>query len=82
MAAKLPDRYQLEIRLGRDGDIEEWLANDSTLDRPVLIRLLGPEVGDPRREEFLAADAASAGSVTSPPRTVTLFPSASRASGR
>lgn len=61
MAAKLPDRYQLEIRLGRDGDIEEWLANDSTLDRPVLIRLLGPEVAPARREEFLADVKALAG---------------------
>ena len=61
MAAKLPDRYQLEIRLGRDGDIEEWLANDSTLDRPVLVRLLGPEVGPARREEFLADVKALAG---------------------
>ncbi|MEE8491552.1 MAG: protein kinase [Acidimicrobiia bacterium] len=61
MAAKLPDRYQLEIRLGRDGDIEEWLANDSTLDRPVLVRLLGPEVGPARREEFLVDVKALAG---------------------
>lgn len=54
MAANLPARYQLEIRLGRDSDIEEWLATDLTLDRPVLIRMLGPEVGAERRRQFLA----------------------------
>lgn len=54
MAAELPARYQLEIRLGRDHDIEEWLATDLTLDRPVLVRLLGPEVGPERRRQFLA----------------------------
>ena len=45
VAANLPARYQLEIRLGRDQDVEEWLATDLTLDRPILVRLLGPEVG-------------------------------------
>lgn len=54
MAANLPARYQLEIRLGRDADIEEWLATDLTLDRPVLVRMLGPEVGPERRRQFLA----------------------------
>ena len=54
MAADLPARYQLEIRLGRDHDIEEWLATDLTLDRPVLVRLLGPDVGPERRRQFLA----------------------------
>lgn len=54
MAANLPARYQLEIRLGREQDVEEWLATDLTLDRPVLIRLLGPEVGAERRRQFLA----------------------------
>ena len=54
MAADLPARYQLEIRLGRDHDIEEWLATDLTLDRPVLVRMLGPEVGSQRRRQFLA----------------------------
>ncbi|MDH3606796.1 MAG: protein kinase [Acidimicrobiia bacterium] len=53
MAATLPPRYQLEIRLGRDHDIEEWLATDLTLDRPVLVRMLGPEVGPERRRQFL-----------------------------
>ena len=54
MAANLPSRYQLEIRLGRDHDVEEWLATDLTLDRPVLVRMLGPEVGPDRRRQFLA----------------------------
>jgi len=53
VAATLPPRYQLEIRLGRDHDIEEWLATDLTLDRPVLVRMLGPEVGPERRRQFL-----------------------------
>jgi hypothetical protein len=55
MPPPLPDRYQLEIRLGRDADIEEWLATDLHLDRPVLVRLLGPEVDADRRSGFLAA---------------------------
>lgn len=54
MAANLPARYQLEIRLGRDQDVEEWLATDLTLDRPILVRMLGPEVGEERRRRFLA----------------------------
>ena len=54
MAATLPSRYQLEIRLGRDHDVEEWLATDLTLDRPVLVRMLGPEVGPERRRAFLS----------------------------
>lgn len=54
VAATLPTRYQLEIRLGRDHDVEEWLATDLTLDRPVLVRMLGPEVAPERRERFLA----------------------------
>jgi serine/threonine protein kinase len=43
------------VRLGRDGDIEEWLATDLHLDRPVLVRLLGPEVDSDRRAGFLVA---------------------------
>lgn len=65
MAANLPARYQLEIRLGRDQDVEEWLATDLTLDRPVLVRMLGPEVGVERRRQFLA-DVRSLASVTHP----------------
>ena len=55
MPPPLPERYQLEVRLGRDGDIEEWLATDVHLDRPVMVRLLGPEVDADRRSGFLAA---------------------------
>lgn len=53
MPAAIPDRYQLEVRLGRDGDIEEWLATDTSLDRPVLIRSLGPESTQARRRQFV-----------------------------
>lgn len=55
MPAAIPDRYQLEVRLGRDGDIEEWLATDSSLDRPVLVRSLGPESTLERRRRFVEA---------------------------
>ncbi|MBT8215598.1 MAG: protein kinase [Acidimicrobiia bacterium] len=65
MAANLPARYQLEIRLGRDQDVEEWLATDLTLDRPILVRMLGPEVGEQRRRRFLA-EVRSLASVTHP----------------
>lgn len=53
MPAAIPDRFKLEIRLGRDGDIEEWLASDTSLDRPVLVRSLGPESTMDRRAEFV-----------------------------
>ena len=53
MPAAIPDRFKLEIRLGRDGDIEEWLASDTSLDRPVLVRSLGPESTMDRRAEFI-----------------------------
>ena len=65
MAATLPSRYQLEIRLGRDHDIEEWLATDLTLDRPIVVRMLGPEVGRERRRRFLS-DVRSLASVSHP----------------
>ncbi len=55
MPPPLPPRYRLEVRLGRDEDVEEWLATDTALDRPVLIRVLGPESDPARRKEFLAA---------------------------
>lgn len=53
MPPAIPDRFKLEIRLGRDGDIEEWLATDTSLDRPVLIRSLGPETSPERRRQFV-----------------------------
>lgn len=53
MPAAIPDRYRLEVRLGRDGDLEEWLATDTSLDRPVLIRSLGPESARERRAQFV-----------------------------
>ncbi|MGH8945657.1 MAG: protein kinase [Acidimicrobiia bacterium] len=55
MPAPIPDRYRLEVRLGRDGDLEEWLATDTSLDRPVLIRSLGPESVKERRRAFVAS---------------------------
>lgn len=55
MPAPIPDRYRLEVRLGRDGDLEEWLATDTSLDRPVLIRSLGPESDQERRRAFVAS---------------------------
>ncbi|HUO46373.1 MAG TPA: hypothetical protein VM470_06040 [Acidimicrobiia bacterium] len=65
MPPLLPDRYRLEVRLGRDHDIEEWLGTDLNLDRPVLIRILGAEADDKRRAEFLAVLQAAA-AVTHP----------------
>ncbi len=60
MPPPLPERYRLEIRLGRDGDIEEWLSTDLSLDRPVLIRFLGAETSPKRQERFLADHRAAA----------------------
>ena len=53
MPPPLPDRFNLEVRLGRDHDVEEWLATDEALDRPVLIRVLGPETSVERRRAFV-----------------------------
>lgn len=53
MPPPLPTRYRLEMRLGRDQDVEEWLATDLTLDRPVLVRVVGPEADPYRQERFL-----------------------------
>ena len=61
MAPNLPVRYQAQVRLGRDGDIEEWLATDTALDRPVLVRALSPEATRERTVEFLAASREAAG---------------------
>ena len=55
MPPPIPDRYRLEVRLGRDEDIEEWFATDLELDRPVLIRVIGPEATRSRGRSFLAA---------------------------
>lgn len=41
------------MRLGRDDDVEEWLATDVSLDRPVLVRSLGPESSTERRQHFV-----------------------------
>ncbi len=60
MPAAIPDRYDLEIRLGRDGDVEEWLATDTSLQRPVLVRSLGPESTSQRRQQFVSAIGAAA----------------------
>ena len=61
MPSPIPDRFRLELRLGRDDDVEEWLATDVSLDRPVLIRALGPETSVARREEFVGRIGAVAG---------------------
>jgi len=53
MPPPLPERFKLEVRLGRDNDIEQWLATDLSLDRPVEIRLLGPDATTERRDDFL-----------------------------
>ncbi|MGH8915017.1 MAG: hypothetical protein ACRDZM_10950 [Acidimicrobiia bacterium] len=53
MPPPVSDRYRLEMRLGRDSDVEEWLATDTSLERPVLIRSLGPESSSERREQFV-----------------------------
>lgn len=55
MPPPIPSRYRLEIRLGRNEDIEEWFATDLELDRPVLIRLIGPEAPTARGKDFLTA---------------------------
>ncbi len=55
MPPPLPPRYRREIRLGRDEDVEEWLATDLELNRPVLIRVVGPEAPTSRRGSFLEA---------------------------
>jgi serine/threonine-protein kinase len=60
MPTAIPDRYRLDLRLGRDGDIEEWLATDTSLDRPVLIRSLGPETVEERRRQFVTTVSAAA----------------------
>lgn len=53
MPPPLPARYRLEVRLGRVEGVEEWLATDTVLDRPVQLRVLGPETSPALREEYL-----------------------------
>lgn len=65
MPTAIPDRFRLEMRLGRDDDVEEWLATDTSLDRPVLVRTLGPESSPSRRKQFVETVGAIA-SVTHP----------------
>lgn len=60
MPLPLPDRYRLEVRLSRDDDIEQWLATDESLNRPVLVRILGPETDPQRRFQFLESVRAAA----------------------
>ncbi|MFP5333067.1 MAG: hypothetical protein ACLGHX_12015 [Acidimicrobiia bacterium] len=60
MPLPLPDRYRLEVRLGRDDDVEQWLATDESLNRPVLVRMLGPETSLDRRTQFLESVRAAA----------------------
>ena len=60
MAPQLPDRYQTQVRLGRDGDIDEWLATDTALDRPVLMRVLDTDASPARVAEFVATTRAAA----------------------
>ncbi len=54
MSPPLPSRYKLEMRVRWDEDIAEWFATDVELNRPVLIRVVGPEVSETRRASFLA----------------------------
>ena len=59
MPVAIPDRFRLEVRLGRDGDIEEWLA-PTRPDRPVLIRPRAETSAERRREFVTAVQKASA----------------------
>jgi len=56
----LPERYRLELRLDSDEDVEQWLATDTVLDRPVLVRALGATASPERLTEFVAAARAAA----------------------
>ena len=71
MPPRLPERYRLTVRLGADGDVEEWLATDDHLERPVLIRFPGPAGTTNRMEQFLASVRAAA--ATSHPHVQTVF---------
>lgn len=54
------ERFRLEVHLGRDHDVDEWLGTDTLLDRPVLVRVLDPAAGRDRRAEFLRGVQAAA----------------------
>lgn len=71
MPPPLPERFRLEVRLGRDDDLEEWLATDTSLDRPVLIRMLGPESTPERRANFITA--VRKASIVSHPHLASVF---------
>lgn len=60
MPPRIPDRYRMNVRLGADGDIEEWLATDEHLERPVLIRFPGPDADADRIAAFLTPVRAAA----------------------
>lgn len=60
MPPRIPGRYRMNVRLGADGDIEEWLATDEQLERPVLIRFPGPDADPGRVAQFLAPIRAAA----------------------
>lgn len=60
MPPRIPGRYRMNVRLGADGDIEEWLATDEQLERPVLIRFPGPDADPDRVAQFLAPIRAAA----------------------
>ncbi len=61
----------MNVRLGADGDIEEWLATDEQLERPVLIRFPGPDADPERIDQFLAPIRAAA--ATSHPHVQTVY---------
>src|SRR3970040_1403035 len=71
MPPPVSDRYRLEMRLGRDEDVEEWLATDTSLERPVLIRSLGPEARQARRSGFVSS--VSEAAKTSHPHLARVF---------
>jgi hypothetical protein len=71
MPPRIPSRYRLNVRLGADGDIEEWLATDERLERPVLIRFPGPEADADRISQFLTPVRAAA--ATSHPHVQTVY---------
>lgn len=71
MPPRLPNRYRLNVRLGSDGDVEEWLATDEHLERPVLIRFPGPDADQARIASFLVPVRAAAG--TAHPHIQTVY---------